>query len=108
MVECDLEYPQELHDDHNDYPLAPENVEIDGVHKLTPHLNKRVKYTLHHRNLKMYMARGMKLTKVHRIIGFRQSAWLKPYIDKNTGLRAVATNDAEKDVFKLMNNSVFG
>lgn len=54
------------------------------------------------------MAREMKLTKVHRIIGFRQSAWLKPYIDKNTGLRAVATNDAEKDVFKLMNNSVFG
>ena len=108
LVECDLEYSRELHDAHNDYPFAPENMEINGVRKLVPHLGNRTKYTLHYRNLKMYMAGGVKLTKVHRIIGFRQSAWLKPYIDKNTELRAVAKTDAEKDFFKLMNNSVFG
>lgn len=78
MVECDLEYPQDLHDDHNDYPFAPENVEIDELRKLVPHLGKHTKYILQYRNLKMYMGRGMKLAKVHRIIGFRQSPWLKP------------------------------
>lgn len=48
------------------------------------------------------------LKKFYRIIGFNQSPWLEPYIDKNTELRAVAKSDAEKDFFKLMNNSVFG
>ena len=108
MVECDLEYPQDLHDAHNDYPLAPENVEINMVRKLVPHLGKREKYTLHYRNLKMYLEMGMKLTKVHRIIGFSQSPWLKTYIELNTRLRATAKTDSERDFFKLMNNSVFG
>ena len=108
MVECDLEYPQDLHDAHNDYPLAPENVEIDKVRKLVPHLGKREKYTLHYRNLKLYLSMGMKLVKVHRIIGFRQSPWLKSYIELNTKLRAAAKTDSEKEFFKLMNNSVFG
>ncbi|VDI81881.1 Hypothetical predicted protein [Mytilus galloprovincialis] len=93
---------------YNDYPLAPENVEINKVRKLVPHLGKREKYTLHYRNLKMYLDMGMKLTKVHRIIGFKQSPWLKTYIDLNTRLRAAAKTDSEREFFKLMNNSVFG
>ncbi|VDI48620.1 Hypothetical predicted protein [Mytilus galloprovincialis] len=108
MIECDLEYPQDLHDAHNDYPLAPQNVEIDKVRKLVPHLGKREKYTLHYRNLKMYLEMGMKLTKCRRIIRFKQSPWLKHYVDLNTALRAKAKTDSEKDFFKLMNNSVFG
>ena len=108
MIECDLEYPKELHNKHNDYPLAPEIMVINKVPKLIPSLNNRTKYVLHYKNLKQNLLLGMKLTKVHRIIGFEQSPCLKQYIDLNTNLRTKANNDSEKDFFKLMNNSLFG
>ena len=68
----------------------------------------RKKYVEHIRSLKQALNHGLKLKKVHRIIGFNQKAWLKPYIDMNTELRKIAKNDLEKDFFKLMNNSVYG
>ena len=108
VLEVDLEYPDELHDLHNDYPLAPEPMKINKVNKLTPNLNNKTKYVLHHRNLKQYLSLGMKLTKIHRVIEFKQSKWLAAYIALNTNLRTKAKNDFEKDFFKLMNNSVFG
>ena len=108
ILEVDLEYPEKLHDLHNDYPLAPERLIVNKVEKLIPNLNDKTKYVIHHETLKLYLSLGLKLTKIHRGITFEESAWLKPYIDLNTNLRAKATNDFEKDFFKLMNNSVFG
>ena len=108
ILEVDLEYPEHLHDLHNDYPLAPERLTVNKVEKLIPNLNDKKKYVIHHETLKLYLSLGLKLTKIHRGIKFDESAWLKPYIDLNTNLRAKATNDFEKDFFKLMNNSVFG
>ena len=109
ILEVDLEYPEELHDLHNDYPLCPERVECDrGVKKLIPNLRDKNNYVIHYKKLMQCLRLGMKLKKIHSGIKFIESAFLKPYIDKNTKLRTQAKNNFEKDFFKLMNNSVFG
>ena len=109
ILEVDLEYPEELHDLHNDYPLCPERVECDkGVKKLIPNLRHKNNYVVHYKTLMQYLSLGMELKKIHRGIKFIESDFLKPYIDKNTNLRTQAKNNFEKDFFKLMNNSVFG
>ena len=108
MFEVDLEYPSKLWKSHNDYPLAPENIKVNGVEKLICHFKPRKNYVVHYRNLRQYLEMGMKITAVHRGISFYQSSWMEPYIRKNTELRKCAKNSFEKDFFKLMNNSVFG
>ena len=109
ILEVDLEYPEELHDLHNDYPFCPEKVECKNkVEKLIPNLRNKTKYVIHYKNLIHCLKAGMKLTKIHRGIKFIESEWMKPYIEKNTNLRTKAKNNFEKDFYKLMNNSVFG
>ena len=109
ILEVDLEYPENLHDRHNDYPLCPEKVKCkNGVEKLIPNLRDKTKYVLHYKNLIQCLDMGLKIKHIHRGIKFVESEWMKPYIDKNTNLRAKAKNNFEKDFYKLMNNSVFG
>ena len=109
ILEVDLEYPENLHDLHNDYPLCPEKVKCkNGVEKLIPNLRDKTKYVLHYKNLIQCLDMGLKIKHIHRGIKFVESEWMKPYIDKNTNLRAKAKNNFEKDFYKLMNNSVFG
>ena len=109
ILEVDLEYPENLHDLHNDYPFCPERVKCkNGVEKLIPNLNDKTKYVIHYKNLIQCLRAGIKLKKIHSGIKFVESEWMKPYIDKNTNLRAMTKNNFEKDFYKLMNNSVFG
>jgi hypothetical protein len=127
ILEVDLEYPKELHDSHSAYPLSPERMrvkdkwmfgyqqnllrEIGGSHetvKLVPNLRNKERYLVHYRNLKLYLSLGMQLKKIHRALRFDQRPWMEPYIRHNTELRKRATNDFKKDLYKLMNNSVFG
>ena len=108
ILEVDLEYPKKLHDLHNDYPLAPEQIVVNKFEKLIPNLWNKKNYVIHYENLKQYLNLGLKLTNIHRGIKFKESQWFKKYIALNTDLRTKAKNEFEKDFFKLINNSVFG
>ena len=128
FLEVDLKYPDELHELHNDYPVAPEKLAVTSdmllnycksiadkydiktgdVKKLIPNLANKSKYVLHYRNIQLYLSLGIKLAKIQRVLKFKQSDWMKKYIDFNTKKRMGATNDFEKDFFKLMINSVYG
>ena len=101
FLEVDLEYPNELHDLHNDYPLAPERIMMckNKVEKLIPNLRDKEKHVFHYKNLKQCLDLRLELTCIHRGIKFEESEWLKPYIDMNTELRAKATNEFEKRFF---------
>lgn len=76
--------------------------------KLCATFNKREKYVLHYCNLKTYLRLGLQLTKVHRVLAFTQSFFLKKYVDKTTELRKNAASEFEKSLFKLMINACFG
>ena len=103
FLEVDLEYPDELHELHNDYPLAPEKlavssdmlskyckkiadkyeIKVGDVKKLIPNLGNKTNYVVHYKNLQLYLSLGMKLTKIHRVLKFKQSDWMKKYTDFN-------------------------
>ncbi|XP_061396091.1 uncharacterized protein LOC133331730 [Musca vetustissima] len=106
----DLEYPEELHDLHNDLPFCAENKKVGDskYEKLIADFSPKKNYAIHYMVLKQCLENGLKLAKVHFVISFRQSPWLAPYIDKNTSERQKASNSFLKDLYKLYNNSVFG
>ena len=104
----DVEYPKRLHELHSDLPFLSEVMEVNKCKKLVCNLFNKKKYVAHINTLKQALNHELKLEKIHRVIEFNQEAWLKPYIDMNTELKKEAKNGFEKDLFKLMNNSVFG
>ena len=125
ILKVDLKYPDKLHKLHNDYPLAREKlaipydilsdyckkiedkygIKVGDVKILIPNLGDKTNYVDHHRKLQLYLSLGMKLTKIHRVLKFKQSEWMKNYIDFNTKKRTKATNKFEKN---MMINSAFG
>ena len=108
IFEVDVKYPKRLHELHSDLPFLPERMEINKCKRLVCNLYNKKKYVAHINTLKQALNHGLKFKKIHRVIEFNQEAWLKLYIDMNTELRKLAKNDFVKDLFKLMNNSVFG
>lgn len=111
MFELDLGYPENLHDLHNDYPFCAENRNVPGtknVRKLLLTPFDKSNYIIHYRMLKLALQHGLVLKKVHLVLQFEQSPWLKSYIMLNTEMRAKANNDFEKNLYKLLNNAIFG
>lgn len=110
MLEVDLEYPQHLHDLHNDYPFCSEHLNVGKSEetKLVCTLNNNKNYVIHYRMLKLAIEHGLKITKLHNILQFKQSTWLKDYIMLNTRERTKSNTEFEKNLYKLMNNAIFG
>ena len=117
VLEVDLEYPKELRELHNDYPLVPDKIEIkremlsDYQLKIADHYNIPVgnikklvliffdkeKYVIHYQNLQLYLKLGLKLKKIHRVLEFNQSQWLKLYVEFKTQKRIEAEINGDKD-----------
>ena len=128
FLKVDLDYPEELHDSHDDFPTAPEKIKNEGdilspycseikkeydiktggFNKVTPNSMQKKNYVVHYRNLQYYLSQGLILKKVHRTLEYKQTDWMKLYIDFNTQKRKEATNEADKNLFKLFNTSVHG
>jgi hypothetical protein len=129
LFEVDLDTPESVHDFLRDYPIAPTR-ECVSLNDLSPYskvqqtrkdnhadfktpkllctLRNKEQYTCHYRNLKLYLKLGATIKKVHRILEFKQQAWIKPFIDYHSKKRALASSDFIKNLHKLFCNSVYG
>ena len=105
---ADIEYPHTLRDKHRDMPFLPDRMLVNKVNKLICSEYDKTNYSVHILALQQALKHGLILKKVHKVISFRQEAWLEPYITMNTELRTKANNEFKKDYYKLKNNSVFG
>ena len=119
---CDLEYTNECKERTSNFQLLPQRKEVENNelgYKQRPSISsKREKLILDHNNkyeypilyrmLKFFVRMGIKVTKVHRIIKFKQDYINRDYIELNTKMRAEAKTEPEKDILKLMNNTLFG
>ena len=127
FLEVDLKYPHSLHDSHNDYPICLEKIEVSyemlskyckeivdwydikvgGVKKFIPTLSENVEYVVHYKNLS-YLPLGIKLVKIHKILSFKQSNWLRVFTDFNTKKRKESPDEFSKGLYKLFNNCIYG
>ena len=125
FIECDIEYPVEIKEKTENFPLCPYQTKADPslfsdflnsvkqtsykpTPKLTCDVTNKQKYMMHYRVFKFYISMGMKVTKIHCVYRVKQDNWLEKYIDHNTKKRTVAKTNFEKDLYKLMNNAFFG
>ena len=131
IVECDLHYPEEMHDRHDSFPLAPEHVKLKpqdlseytkkmaeqcginldalgDIRKLCLTLRDKSHYVTHYLNLQFYLKHGIKLTKVHRVIRFTQSPWLEDFMTFVGDQRRDAKSKFYQTIFKAIPNSTFG
>lgn len=129
LLEVDLSYPANLHQTHDNFPLAPENIEINYENlspyskkallrtagtkkycdfKLSATFHDRKNYVLHFKTLKLYLSLGMKLLKIHRVLRFRQKRFIAPFIEKCTKARQNSSTKFEQDQFKKVANSTYG
>ena len=83
-------------------------IKVGGVNKLVPNLRNKCKYIVHYRKLQLYLSLGMKLSKIHRILKFKQSNWLEEYIELNTDKRKNPVSSFEGNFFKIMVSSIYG
>ena len=87
FLEVEVEYPEKLHELHNDLPFLPERKKSNNIEKLVTNLYDKNEHVIHIRNLKQALTHGLIMIKVHRVIKFNKKDWLKPDIDMNTKLR---------------------
>ena len=126
--EVDLKYLDKLHELYNHYPLAPEKlavlsnmlpkhckkttdkyeIKVGDVKKLIPNIGNKIYYVVHYRNLQLYFSLRMKLTKIHKMLKFKQSDWMKIFIDFNTEKSMNVANYFEKDFLKFKIISIYG
>ena len=129
FVECDVHLKPEDHDRFNDLPPFPESLVVQdsmvsgatrkamerrGVNsvapsnKLAPNLFPKFKHKIHVAALQYYISIGGVCDKIHRVLEFKQSDWLRTYIEFNTRKRQESTSEFGKSFFKLLNNAFFG
>ena len=127
ILKVDLEYPDELHKLHDYYPLSPEKlaipydlsdyckkiadkhgIKVGDVKKLISNLGDKTNYVVHYRNLQLYVSLGIKLTKSHKVLKFKQSDGMKIYTDFNPKKGKNLLIVLKKNFFKLMINSAYG
>lgn len=129
VLEVDLHYPKKLHKLHENFPLAPQNIEIDYQNlspfakeslfrtsnakkytdvKLSATFHDRKNYIVHFKLLKFYLSKGLILTKVHKVVSFIQKPFIKPFIEMCTVERQKSKSKFEQDQFKKVANSTYG
>lgn len=107
-IEADFEIPIHLHDKLSELPVLLTHEEINKQKKLVGTLTNKEKYVIHGENFKFITKLGIKATKIHRVLRFRQKKYLSPYVKLNSKLRKKATSKFEKNLRKAQNNIIFG
>jgi hypothetical protein len=129
ILEVTLDYPKHLHKEHSSYPLAPEKMNITysdlsdyakkchqffyhnenyNANKLVSTLGPKRNYVVHFANLKFYLEMGLTITKIFKVLKFKQSTFLKKYIDYCTMKRQNSNSNFQRNIWKLCANACYG